>query len=273
MFAGWDRRRLVWGLTLGFLGIGILLLLNVELIPNYLEDAAHARTEASPAPMPIHALALPSSLPRPTSSPGQSPAMPEPDLNPPPEKQSVSGQEKPSQLLPDRQLSLVPRTKTVMQEIHSVHQKPEKHPTNMMPTYQSPERELRQKTPRPSPGQKLLSHSRSKRFLCRVHFSTANWHLGDTATAMLQKQATLGQLGPGQRYLVVGHSDQRGELEHNRLLGQKRAEMVVAYLVRLGVPKSRIEPPQTLGSERPIKKAGGDQSWARNRRVEVFVVE
>ncbi len=70
---------------------------------------------------------------------------------------------------------------------------------------------------------------------------------------------------------VEGNCDERGSAEYNRGLGQRRAETVRDYLVKLGVEESRID---TLsnGLEKPaVKDAKSDAEHAKNRRDE-FVI-
>jgi peptidoglycan-associated lipoprotein len=66
---------------------------------------------------------------------------------------------------------------------------------------------------------------------------------------------------------VQGHADERGTTEYNLVLGQRRADAVVNYMVSKGVPGSRIRS-VSYGEERPLDPATTEVAWAMNRRAE-----
>jgi peptidoglycan-associated lipoprotein len=63
-----------------------------------------------------------------------------------------------------------------------------------------------------------------------------------------------------------GHCDERGTVEYNLALGQKRAEAVKAYLVKMGVDGSRIRA-ISFGKEVPVDPGHSEDAWAKNRRA------
>jgi len=65
---------------------------------------------------------------------------------------------------------------------------------------------------------------------------------------------------------VEGHCDERGTIEYNLALGQKRAEAVKNYLVNLGVDEASIKT-ISFGKEIPIDSSHGEDAWAKNRRT------
>ena len=71
--------------------------------------------------------------------------------------------------------------------------------------------------------------------------------------------------------VVEGHCDERGTIEYNLALGQRRARSVIDYLVNLGVASSRLRP-KTYGEEQPIARGNGEAAWSQNRRAE-FLIE
>lgn len=70
---------------------------------------------------------------------------------------------------------------------------------------------------------------------------------------------------PNLRVIIEGHCDERGSEKYNLALGDKRANMVKAFLVEKGVPADRIDT-TTLGKERPFDSGHNEESWAKNRR-------
>jgi peptidoglycan-associated lipoprotein len=65
---------------------------------------------------------------------------------------------------------------------------------------------------------------------------------------------------------VEGHCDERGTIEYNLALGQKRAEVVKNYLISLGVDDASIKT-ISFGKEIPADSGHGEDSWAKNRRA------
>ena len=55
--------------------------------------------------------------------------------------------------------------------------------------------------------------------------------------------------------------------EYNLALGERRAAAVRSYLTSLGIDGSRLVI-ISYGEERPAESGQGEDSWARNRRVD-----
>ena len=67
---------------------------------------------------------------------------------------------------------------------------------------------------------------------------------------------------------LAGHADERGTREYNLALGQRRAETVADYLTLNGINSSRITV-KSYGEERPKETSQDEESFAKNRRVEI----
>ena len=65
---------------------------------------------------------------------------------------------------------------------------------------------------------------------------------------------------------VEGHCDERGSVEYNLALGQKRAEAAKDYLVKLGVSDKRLKA-VSYGKEAPLVPGHTEEAWAKNRRA------
>jgi peptidoglycan-associated lipoprotein len=85
------------------------------------------------------------------------------------------------------------------------------------------------------------------------------------AQPVLQQVARHLQLYPGSRVRIEGNCDERGTTEYNLALGEQRARAARQYLMRLGIPESRIEV-VSFGSERPRSSGHDESAWAENRR-------
>jgi len=65
---------------------------------------------------------------------------------------------------------------------------------------------------------------------------------------------------------IEGHCDERGTVEYNLGLGERRANATKQGLIALGVAAGRINV-ISYGKERPVDPGHNDQAWAKNRRA------
>jgi len=75
----------------------------------------------------------------------------------------------------------------------------------------------------------------------------------------------------GFRVLLEGHCDERGTIDYNLALGERRAQAVYDYLVGYGISASRLET-VSYGKERPFSYGSDEAAWAQNRRVHFRVL-
>ena len=71
---------------------------------------------------------------------------------------------------------------------------------------------------------------------------------------------------------VEGHTDSLGKADFNRALSAQRANAVVDYLVKLGVPASRLQA-KGYGPDRPIADNGTLEGREKNRRVDFVILD
>jgi peptidoglycan-associated lipoprotein len=74
----------------------------------------------------------------------------------------------------------------------------------------------------------------------------------------------------GKKIMLFGHTDERGTLEYNRSLGERRALAVRNYLIGLGVDASVLGT-ISYGEELPAEQGTTESAYAQNRRVQVGV--
>jgi peptidoglycan-associated lipoprotein len=67
------------------------------------------------------------------------------------------------------------------------------------------------------------------------------------------------------RMLIEGNCDERGTVEYNLALGQKRADAAKTYLINLGIDGKNIET-ISYGKEKPVDQGKTPEAWAKNRR-------
>ena len=70
------------------------------------------------------------------------------------------------------------------------------------------------------------------------------------------------------RVVLEGHADERGTVEYNLALGERRALSVSRFLQANGTAASQNET-VSFGEERPALMGHSDSSWSKNRRVEI----
>ncbi len=66
---------------------------------------------------------------------------------------------------------------------------------------------------------------------------------------------------------IEGHADERGSIDYNMSLGEKRAKEVKNKLIQLGVDGKRVKI-VSYGEERPVDPASNEDAWYENRRAE-----
>jgi len=72
---------------------------------------------------------------------------------------------------------------------------------------------------------------------------------------------------------IEGHCDERGTVEYNLALGDRRARAAREALVSMGVSGSKLRT-ISYGKERPADPGHSESAWAMNRRAElVFIAE
>ena len=72
------------------------------------------------------------------------------------------------------------------------------------------------------------------------------------------------------RITIEGHCDERGTVEYNLALGERRARAAMDFLVNYGVEMNRINI-VSYGENKPFAMGHDEASWSKNRRAH-FVV-
>ncbi len=100
-----------------------------------------------------------------------------------------------------------------------------------------------------------------------VFFGLDRFDLGELTKTTLRENAEWLKAHTDLDVVVQGHCDERGSIEYNLALGERRANSVRDYLTSLGVPRSRIRI-VTYGEERPANRGHAESAWSQNRRAE-----
>lgn len=103
-------------------------------------------------------------------------------------------------------------------------------------------------------------------------FASGQSQLKPEARANLQRVVEFVGRFPDKAVLIEGHTDSQGSANLNQVLSQKRAEAVRDALLQDGVAASRLTA-VGLGKDRPIADNATSEGRARNRRVEIVVLD
>jgi len=108
--------------------------------------------------------------------------------------------------------------------------------------------------------------------LSNVFFDFDQYSVREDAVPILEANAELLKSAhQNSKILIEGHCDERGTVEYNLVLGERRAQAVKNYLADLGVPSSRIHI-VSYGKERPFCKEPTSACYQQNRTGH-FVLE
>jgi len=101
--------------------------------------------------------------------------------------------------------------------------------------------------------------------LAEVHFDLDKADLREGDRTVLNKNAEVLKKFDFLRVTVEGHCDERGSIEYNLALGERRAKAAYDYLVSLGVAADRLKT-VSYGKEVPLCSESNEGCWSRNRR-------
>jgi len=103
-----------------------------------------------------------------------------------------------------------------------------------------------------------------------VYFAFDKYGLSDESKRTLERNADELKSSASAIIVIEGHCDERGTVEYNMALSEKRAKAVMSYLATLGIDAGRMEV-VSYGKSRPFDSGHDDNAWAQNRRAH-FVI-
>jgi OOP family OmpA-OmpF porin len=105
-----------------------------------------------------------------------------------------------------------------------------------------------------------------------IEFDSGRTAIKASSFALLDQIAATALTCPGLRLIVAGHTDNSGNRNTNRALSEARARAVVAYLRNKGVANGRMTA-RGYGDSRPAASNDTDEGKARNRRIQITVID
>ena len=103
--------------------------------------------------------------------------------------------------------------------------------------------------------------------LQKIHFDYDSAQLTAQANEALLENLEWLKSHPDLPILIEGHCDERGTIQYNLSLGERRANSVRNFLVRHGIESDRLFI-ISYGEERPVGPGYGEEHWWKNRRAE-----
>ena len=103
-----------------------------------------------------------------------------------------------------------------------------------------------------------------------IRFERASADLHSDSSSTLNKLASAANACPGFAVEIEGHTDAEGTPERNLRLSERRAQSVVSYLTKAGVPADRLRA-IGYGETRPVAPNDTPENRSKNRRIEFGV--
>ena len=123
-------------------------------------------------------------------------------------------------------------------------------------------------------GAKITAMENGMKFAFPVTFAFNDATIRDEDRAALDRFAqVVGKHYSGTVVTVEGHADPAGSRAYNKMLSQKRAESVTAYLTTAGLTGIELRPVGMGEDRQVVKGADKDEPGAQTNRRVVFIVE
>jgi peptidoglycan-associated lipoprotein len=100
-----------------------------------------------------------------------------------------------------------------------------------------------------------------------IHFDYDKYDIRAGDREVLQQHAQYMK-GNGAKMRLEGHADERGSLEYNYALGEKRANSAKNTLKLFGVGDDQVSV-LSYGETMPVNPGHNESAWQQNRRVEL----
>lgn len=103
-----------------------------------------------------------------------------------------------------------------------------------------------------------------------IHFPYDSFAIDGESKSDVKHNAQILKDKSGVRVQVEGHCDQRGGIQYNIALGEKRANAIRQALIEQGVAEDRITT-ISYGKERLIDSGSSEAAYSKNRRANFAV--
>ncbi|MDR2286568.1 MAG: OmpA family protein [Prevotellaceae bacterium] len=117
-----------------------------------------------------------------------------------------------------------------------------------------------------------LLTTETKMVFNNITFETNSAELNTESYAELNRLLSFMERNPELKIEISAHTDDVGSNEYNFRLSDKRAESVVKFLINNNINKSRVQS-KGYGELQPLVANDSDENRAKNRRVEIKIIE
>ncbi len=118
---------------------------------------------------------------------------------------------------------------------------------------------------------KTIEELNKEQVLKMIHFDFDKANIRDDMVPILERNAEWLKKHPTVKIRIEGYCDERGTVEYNLALGEKRAKAARDYLVSLGISPDRITI-VSYGKSNPIDPRHNEEAWFKNRRAEFKII-
>lgn len=103
-----------------------------------------------------------------------------------------------------------------------------------------------------------------------IHYPYDSFSLDSKAKEELKANAEILKSKPSLKIQIEGHCDQRGGIQYNIALGEKRANAAKKFLVSHGVNGEQLTT-ISFGKEHPLDAGLTEEAYSKNRRANFAV--
>lgn len=103
-----------------------------------------------------------------------------------------------------------------------------------------------------------------------IHFPYDSFEITGENKEILKNNIKILKDNPTVNVQIEGHCDDRGGIQYNLALGEKRANAVKSRITAGGIAGSRVTT-ISMGKDHPVAQGSDEETWAKNRRAN-FVI-
>ena len=120
--------------------------------------------------------------------------------------------------------------------------------------------------PKPEPVKPPVETD-SSATLSTIYFAYDSDELTDSQRSVLEQNALWMRQNNDKLVVLEGHTDERGSVEYNLALGERRASTARRYLIQMGIKANQMRV-LSYGEEKPVAFGASEDDHRQNRRVE-----
>jgi len=120
--------------------------------------------------------------------------------------------------------------------------------------------------------QKSIEELNKGLILKKINFDFDQYQVREDMKPILQANADWLLKFSNAQVLIEGHCDERGTIEYNIALGEKRAEAAKNYLASLGVNAAKVKI-VSYGKSKPLVQGEDENTYFQNRRAEFVITK